>query len=105
MAGDNATGVIEQAVREITERLEYELRGAWRVGYDYVHIYDEPPSPPESGSFALRQYVLPTDLERPPRPPELIYRYTYDLNSVSDEEIREAIRRSVQAGKERDRNV
>lgn len=92
---DTYTGVMERATRAMAERLDYELRGAWRAGYDYVHVYDEPPSPPESGTFALRRYVLPTDEERPPRPSSLIYRYTYNIGSTPDEAIRETIRRHV----------
>lgn len=87
--------VIKQTTREMAEQLDYELRGAWRAGYDYVHVYDEPPSPPDSGTFTLRQYVLPTNAEQPPNPVGPIYRYTYDIGSVSDGEIREAIQRSI----------
>ena len=72
--------------------MEYELRGAWRAGYDYVHVYDEPPTVDPDQPFTIRQYALPSNGEQPPRPPELQYRYTYDLTSVSDAELRAAIR-------------
>ena len=90
------TDVINDATAAMTERLDYELRGAWRAGYDYVHVYGEPPGfrshADVSEQFAVRQYVLPSNQEQPPRPETRQYRYTYDLGSVPDDEIRAAIR-------------
>ena len=86
------TDAADRAAKAFAERIEQELRGAWRAGYDYVHVYDELPSGEPGETFTLRQYVLPSNGEQPPRPPELQYRHTYDLTSVSDAEIRAAIR-------------
>jgi len=88
------TDAVRNATEAIQEQVEYELRAAWRIGYDYVHIYDPTP---ESGfdpseSFAIRQFVIPTNRHTPPRPDNAVYRCTYDLTEVSDEEIRRAIR-------------
>lgn len=86
------TDAVDRAVEAFADRLETELRGAWRAGYNYVHVYDELPSGEPGETFTLQQYVLPTDVEQPPHPPQLQYRYTYDLSSVSAAELRAAIR-------------
>jgi len=90
-----ASDAIRDATREITKRLDYELRGAWRAGYDYVHVYADPPGfrrhTDLSEQFAVTQYILPSNQEQPPRPETRQYRYTYDLASVPDERIRAAI--------------
>ena len=83
------------------QRLEYELHGAWRAGYTYVHVYDPIPTavdetPTETSS--LRQYLLPSHSKRRPNPPDAIYRYSYDLTSVPDEVIRRAVRGDLDMG-------
>jgi len=82
------------ATRALAERLEYELRGAWRAGYDYLHVYDDhgEPTPTASEYFTVRQYVLPSTRAEPPMPSDRRYLYTYDIGSVPDDEIRAAIR-------------
>lgn len=84
-----------------SERLERELEGAWRAGFDYLHIYtdDEPAlsidkREPNSDPFAYTEmrYVFPTHYERPLRPDGVRYLYTYDLSSVPDHILRAAIR-------------
>ena len=93
--------VLQEATTRVAEafaeRLEYELRGAWRAGYDYVHVYGDGPGDIRSvelnEQFSVTQYILPSNQKQPPRPQTREYRYTYDLTSVSDAEIREAIRR------------
>ena len=86
---------IEKIARQHAERMEYELRGAWRAGYDYLHVYDELPNggtdTPEQ-LLSVTQYVFPSNVEKPPRPPQLRYAYTYDLTSVPDHVLRNAIR-------------
>jgi hypothetical protein len=80
------------------ERLEYELRGAWRAGYDYVHVYQESPTPRPLASESLEgwspptRYVLPSDRQGRPDPNGLDYQHTYDLTSVPDGVLQEAIR-------------
>lgn len=89
---------VERAVGELAEHLEYELRGAWRAGYDYLHVYDEPPgqtwgSDDFAEAFTLRQYVYPANDGVPrPDPDDLIYRHSYDLTSVPDDVMRAAVR-------------
>jgi len=76
----------EQAARATQEQLEKELIGAWRAGYDWLHLYKELPGAfvhkPLSESVTLTYRVLPTDSPRPPRPDELHYIRSYDLRDV-----------------------
>lgn len=80
---------------KLNERLEKELLGAWRAGYELLHVYEEPQhftyEPPEA--WTISQYVLPA-MKRwhRPEPPGLRYKYSYDLTSVPDEVLRKAQR-------------
>jgi hypothetical protein len=91
------TDAAHEMMLGLAERMEYELRAAWRAGYDYVHVYGDGPGDIRSveldEQFSVTQYILPSNQKQPPRPQTREYRYTYDLTSVSDAEIREAIRR------------
>lgn len=82
--------LLDDVQRRVTnahaERLDYHLRGAWRAGYDYVHIYD-----PIPGALGVTMYVYPSHEPSRPDPPDLRYRHTYDLTSVPDDVIRRAI--------------
>lgn len=89
--------ILVGAMEEYNQRLEYELRGAWMAGFDYVHIYretEEPIGPGTELSQALtfRRWVFPTNLRNPPDPPEREYEHTYDLAEADDDAIREAMR-------------
>lgn len=98
MSDDLLTDAAKTATGKIMEQMEYELRGAWRAGFDYVHVYDKMGTLARSEmgeQFSLSQYVLPANHHRPPDPPGLTYRYTYDLTAVPDETIRRAIRGEV----------
>jgi len=84
---DLLDGAMESLITEMHQQLERELLGAWRAGYDYVHVYSDTlttrGSTPPHKTFRLRQYVLPTNSERPPTPHGRQYAYTYDLRNVS----------------------
>jgi len=66
--------------------LNYELRAAWRMGYDYIHVYGD--SAPYSGGpgreIAVRCYTLMSNQRPPPEPDGCGYRYSYDLTDISD---------------------
>jgi hypothetical protein len=86
---------LKKARDAIAEQLEKELRGAWRAGYSYVHIYS-----PTLGDFdsdatvTIKKGALPSDSKEPPRrcTGEWVYRYSYDIDAVSDDKIRRAVR-------------
>lgn len=92
--------LVEEAVRDMEQQIEYELRGAWRAGYSYVHVFDDVRPRSEPGTVRLTQHVLPTNVEQPPDPVGLVYRHTFDIDSVPDEQIREAVRASYGAEQE-----
>jgi len=96
------TDALRQAVNGVArgqaERMERELRGAWRAGYDHLHVYDEVDNKllgrdtPDM-ALSLTRAVFPGYEGDPrPDPPGYAYRFSYDLTSVPDEEIRRAIR-------------
>lgn len=86
------TDLLTQAARAHTERLEYEILGAWRAGYDYLHVYsgtdtlthypDKDVSAVGLQSFHIRTAVFPSYYERPPAHELDGYRYaeTYILD-------------------------
>lgn len=80
---------------EVQNRVEQEVLAAWRAGYDRVHVYDKAELGERglSESFALTRLYLPGhEGGRRPDPPDLIYRYSYELNSVPDSVFRAALR-------------
>lgn len=77
--------VLQQAVQQYRERLEKELLGAWRAGYDYVHVYRVPQDPTEMPTFS--RYLFPTDSQHPPTVSDRIYCHTYDLSDISRADI------------------
>jgi len=100
---DKFREIYDNVVREQADRMERELRGAWRAGYDHLHVYDEVDNKllgrdtPDM-ALSLTRAVLPGYEGDPrPDPPGYAYRFTYDLTSVPDEEIRAAIRGEVDA--------
>lgn len=91
--GDIFDTAAEKAAEAMAERMEYELRGAWRAGYDRLDVYDEIYG---MGGFdpdlTITQYVHPAHEGDPrPSPDGLVYRHSYDLTSVDDETIMDAI--------------
>lgn len=99
------TGVLEDVHHGIAERREYEIRGAWRAGYRYVHVYR--PSHWDGVPLARRElsevasvpldYLEPSD-DPTPRGGPGRYAYTYDLDSVPDDVLRAAIRGEISPG-------
>jgi hypothetical protein len=92
---ENGEEPIAEAAESMAERLEKELRGAWRAGYDRVDVYDDMPTNAEvqSMQWSISQYAHPANDGDPrPNPDGMVYRYSYDLTSASDEKFRQAIR-------------
>lgn len=91
------SSAIEEIARSMSERLDKEIVGAWRAGYDYLHVYDnvgqmgtyEDQVP--MGGFMVKKGVLPSNTKKAISTGDWVYRYTYELN---DEEIREAMERT-----------
>ena len=88
---DALTDVVERMTRAYTERLEREILGAWRAGYDYLHVYRGEPLP-DSGrpmGHKISRYVLPTDEKHPPKPDRYVYEHTYCIGDTRDELMRQ----------------
>lgn len=87
--------LIPDTVQEtIATREETELRGAWRAGHDRVDVYNQAtPLGRNPGQFALGRAYVPRD-DGDPRLdlPGYRYAYSYDLTSVPDDVILDAIR-------------
>lgn len=82
------------------ERLDDELRAAWRAGYDYVFVATErfetaPLDRADAGEVSLPgTLVYPSDDPRPHRVELLLEDYRvdrYDLRGVTRQEIRDAL--------------
>lgn len=91
---DLDTDMAAKASRSMKEQLEYELRGAWRAGYNYLHVYRDLPSRDDVGrmSWTITQRVFPAYSEKPPEPDGVEYAYTYDVTDVPDHVMRAASR-------------
>jgi len=90
--------VVQDAAAELAghmaAQLEKELRGAWRAGFDYVHVYGNNPKlvgPELTEGFTVARYTLASNQERAPRPSGRRYLHSYDLTSVPIDETREAL--------------
>lgn len=94
---DILTDTAQKISKEFAKRMEYEVRGAWRAGYDYLHVYDDMNTRTYNGleDFTICQYVYPSNSDKPIRPDKLRYAYSYDLNSVPDHVIREMIQQQA----------
>lgn len=89
---DILTDATREASLELAERLEYELKGAWRADYDYVHLYTKIVDPDPGGDtdeITLRQAVLPSDREEPPNPPGYRYAHTYLTGELDSATVHE----------------
>jgi len=89
--------VVSDAVDAWHDRLEKELFGAWRAGYDYLHIYRDAPQPLGRKSLAETavlggRYVVPSHSRDPLLGDEHGFQYlhTYDLTTVPDNVMRAA---------------
>lgn len=94
---DIAGNLTERLSQQYAERRDRELHGAWRAGYDYLHVYQEPAThslarEPLAESFTMSHYVLPSNNQHPTTPDSLEYHHTYDIGSVPDHVIRAAVR-------------
>lgn len=97
---DIAGNATERLSQQYAERMDKELHGAWRAGYDYLHVYQEPQThslarESLTESFTMSHYVLPSNNDHPTTPDNLQYSYTYDIGSVPDHVIRAAIRGDI----------
>jgi len=89
--------VVSDAVDAWHERLEKELFGAWRAGYEYLHIYRDAPQPLGQRSLADTsvlggRYVVPSHSHRPLLRDERDFQYehTYNLTEIPDHIMRAA---------------
>lgn len=80
--------------RRFAERLEYELRGAYRAGYNYLHVHQEPVSAPPTFVNPLggKTYFVPAYSAQPPFPNHNTQ--TYDLTEIDPAEYQHAIHTS-----------
>jgi len=79
------------------ERLEKELFGAWRAGYDYLHIYADEPEPlgrePLANATVLgTRYVIPSRNREPMLRDHsgIQYLHTYNFETIPDHVMRAA---------------
>lgn len=86
---DIVDDLVGEATRHINERLEYELRGAYRAGYEYLYV----------GHHRTRPFypilVFPANVEWAPRvlhdDAEMFRWEVYHLSDLDPAEYREAV--------------
>jgi hypothetical protein len=91
---------LKEVQKLVNEHLEKELIGAWRAGYDRVDVYDDMPTGDgvQSMQWSICQHFHPAhEGDARPDPDGMVYRYSYDLTSVSDDVMRKAIRGELDA--------
>lgn len=90
------TDALEELLDQHAQWLEYELRGAWRAGYEYVHLYRETAAETiQSGrdQFTVKQAVWPTDREEPTQIDGYQYETTYLVGELDPETVRQHLHR------------
>lgn len=97
----DTAGLFEDATEAYIEayqrKLDRHLRGAWRAGYDYLHIYTEGQAyelsrEVDASPFKMDTVVFPSNTKRRPNPDGYRYMHTYDIASADDDEIRRVVR-------------
>lgn len=85
----------DSIIRNIRENIERDIHGAWRAGYDFLHIYRSKihcgKHDMELEDTILKIYTYPSNRKTPPDVEGLNYKYTHDLKSVDNCRILEAI--------------
>lgn len=89
---------IDDAMRTVQEQMDYEVRGAWRAGYDYLHVFEENPLHDvalgtrdlSEEAVTFTQYTYPSDSDEPKRLEHdgIVYSYSYDFTATPDHVIR-----------------
>lgn len=92
---DLQTNALTRATQAHAQREEYHVRGAWRAGYDYLHVFRS------TATFTPGEFSMPSSEYRPSDTAEhderaggCLYAFTYALCETDDAEIRAAIRGS-----------
>lgn len=83
---------LTDTLEEFSERMDKEILGAWRAGYDYLHVYEEIPELARTDvdsldSISFSQYVHPSNYPPHRHLDGLCYGYTFVLD---DQEIERA---------------
>ena len=91
---DIVSDIAKRLGEQATRRMEYELRGAWRAGYDYVHVYHAPSGISSPGGLARFRFRGPLALpsqstDHANSIGEYEYAYTWDLTNGSAAKIRD----------------
>lgn len=88
LANRLTTEKLDSVVDTFAERIDRELRAAWRADYEYVHVYTTlTHAPTDTPAPNIR--LLPSESAARPDPADLRYVYSYDLSSVDAERVRE----------------
>lgn len=91
---DLQTDALMRATKAHVQREEYHVLGAWRAGYDYLHVFRPIPEfTPGDFSVPLPKYLPSDTAEHPGDVGKYSYAMTYALCETDDEEIKRALRR------------
>jgi len=86
------TDALNTALRAYTARLDREVHGAWRAGYDYLHVYMAKRTW-EPGEFEFPALLIEPAHKNMRRLDLEGYRYlhSYDLRDVETGQLREVL--------------
>lgn len=87
-----ADDIVTIATRSLADRIDTDLRGAYRAGYTYLYIGHPQPAGLHTDELRFHVVTLPTDacLDWRALPDE--YRWEqYDLTSITPTEYRDAV--------------
>lgn len=84
---------LDNYVSEIQRKLNKDALGAWRAGYDFLHVYVQAPT--EVGDFTYRTKTNPSYTPFPPRTlGHGVWRLesSYDFRNLTIEEVKKNAR-------------
>jgi len=96
---DNLVTEAAASMREaVIERLEWELRAAWRAGYDFLHVVSDHGVPPASNpasvsarDITVSRAYIPSNASRLSMPRTSLTVERYDLREVTSAEVDDVI--------------
>ena len=98
---NGANVAVAEAMQVLQAEMEQEIRGAWRAGYDYLHVFEKNPLYDgvnrNDPTVTLTRYTYPSNSDNPTALEHdgIVYCYSYDFDSIPDHVIRAMLDQQV----------